>query len=94
MKMALNHRADGSRSSEYTLISRDLALYVISVRRTKGLPKASFRLHLTMDALAVQLYTSHHLDVLGSFTHKSLPMLGKQEKPLRRDALTYMYTII
>ena len=34
------------------------ALYVISVRRTKGLPTASFRFHLTMDTLAVQLYTS------------------------------------
>ena len=34
------------------------ALYVIPVRRTKGLPTASFRSHLTMDTLAVQLYTS------------------------------------
>jgi len=34
------------------------ALYVISVRRTKGLPTASFRFHLTMDTLAVWLYTS------------------------------------
>ncbi len=34
------------------------ALYVISVRRTKSLPTASFRFHLTMDTLAVQLYTS------------------------------------
>ena len=34
------------------------ALYVISVRRTKGLPTASFRFRLTSDTLAVQLYTS------------------------------------
>ena len=34
------------------------ALYAIHVCRTKGLPTASFRFHLTMDTLAVQLYTS------------------------------------
>ena len=34
------------------------ALYAISVRRTKGLPTASFRFHLAMDTLAVQLCTS------------------------------------
>ena len=34
------------------------ALYVISIRRTKSLPTASFRFHLTMDTLAVQLYAS------------------------------------
>lgn len=34
------------------------ALYVISVRRTKSLLKASFRFHLAVDTLAVQLYTS------------------------------------
>ena len=34
------------------------ASYVISVRRTKSLPTASFRFHLTMDTLAVRLYTS------------------------------------
>ena len=34
------------------------ALYVIPVRRTKSLPTASFRFHLAMDTLAVQLYTS------------------------------------
>ena len=32
--------------------------YVISVRRTKSLPAASFRFFITMDSLAVQLYTS------------------------------------
>ena len=34
------------------------ALYVISIRRTESLPTASFRFHLTMDTLAVQLCTS------------------------------------
>ena len=38
----------------------NLAFYVISVRRTKGLPTASFRFHLTVDTLAVQLDTSHY----------------------------------
>ena len=34
------------------------ALYVVPVRQAKGLPTASFRFHLTMDTLAVQLCTS------------------------------------
>ena len=50
------------------LISRSLALYVISVRRTRDLLTASFRFHLTMDTLAVRLYTSHYLGVFGTFT--------------------------
>ena len=40
------------------LTNQSLALYVISVRRARGLLTASFRLHLTMDTLAVRLYTS------------------------------------
>ena len=48
------------------------ALYVISVRRTKGLPTASFRFHLTVDTLAVQLYTS------------SLPRRVRDFHPLER----------
>ena len=40
------------------LTKQNLALYVISVRRTRDLPTASFRFHLTVDTLAVQLYTS------------------------------------
>ena len=48
------------------------ALYVISVRRTKGLPTASFRFHLAMDTLAVQLYTS------------SLPRRVRDFHPLER----------
>ena len=45
-----------------------LALYVISVRRTRDLFTASFRFHLTMDTLAVRLYTSHYLGVFGTYT--------------------------
>ena len=62
------------------------ALYVISVRRTKGLPTASFRFHLTMDTLAVWLYTSslprhardfHPLErAHGARTKKELPKSG------------------
>ncbi|WP_235389485.1 hypothetical protein, partial [Enterocloster clostridioformis] len=48
------------------------ALYVIPVHRTKGLPTASFRFHLTMDTLAVQLYTS------------SLPRRVRDFHPLER----------
>ena len=48
------------------------ALYVISVRRTKSLPTASFRFHLTMNTLAVQLYTS------------SLPRCVRDLHPLER----------
>ena len=48
------------------------ALYVISVRRTKSLLTASFRFRLTMDPLAVQLYTS------------SLPRRVRDFHPLER----------
>ena len=61
------------------------ALYVISVRRTKSLLTASFRFHLTMDTLAVLLYTSslprrvrdfHPLErAHGAQTKKSRPFL-------------------
>ena len=62
------------------------ALYVISVRRTKSLLTASFRFHLTMDTLAVLLYTSslprrvrdfHPLErTHGAQTKKSAPEIG------------------
>ena len=48
------------------------ASYVISVRRTKSLPTASFRFHLTMGTLAVRLYTS------------SLPRRVRDFHPLER----------
>ena len=48
------------------------ALYVFSVRRTKSLPATSFRFHLTMDTLVVQLYTS------------SLPRRVRDFHPLER----------
>ena len=58
------------------------ALYVISVRRTKSLLTASFRFHLTMDTLAVRLYTS------------SLPRRVRDLHPLERahGAQTKRYT--
>ena len=76
---------------------------MISVRRTKGLPTASFRFHLTMDTLAVQLYTSslprrvrdfHPLErAHGAQTKKyALPskLGGRQtvKEPLLRNSIT------
>ena len=37
------------------LVHSILALYVVSVRRCETLPSASFRFHVAMDTLAVQL---------------------------------------
>ena len=48
------------------------ALYVISVRQTKGLPATSFRFRLTADTLAVQLCAS------------SLPTRTRDSHPLER----------
>ena len=48
------------------------ALYVVPVRQAKGLPTASFRFHLTVDTLAVQLCTS------------SLPTCTRDFHPLER----------
>jgi len=48
------------------------ALYVVPVRQAKGLPTASFRFHLAMDTLAVQLCTS------------SLPTRTRDFHPLER----------
>ena len=66
------------------LISRSLASYAISVRRTKDLPTASFRFHLTMDTLAIQLYISHYLGMFRTFTCESAPMARKRN--VRRQA--------
>ena len=41
-------------------LSLHAAFYVISVRQTRGLPSPSFRFHLSMDTLGVQLYPSHY----------------------------------
>ena len=48
------------------------ALYVVPFRQAKGLPTASFRFHLAMDTLAVQLCTS------------SLPTRTRDLHPLER----------
>ena len=39
---------------------------------------ASFRFHLTMDTLAVQLYISHYLGIFRTFTCESAPMARKR----------------
>ena len=68
------------------------ALYVVPVRQAKGLPTASFRFHLTMDTLAVQLCTSslptrtrdfHPLGrAHGAQTKKSVLLVAKTSKTL------------
>ena len=58
----------GAQARNEADISRSLAFYVISVRRTRDLLTASFRFHLTVDTLAVRLYTSHYLGVFGTYT--------------------------
>ena len=73
------------------------ALYVIPVRRTKGLPTASFRFHLTMDTLAVQLYTSslprrvrdfHPLErAHGAQTKRAPPRLRKVLFPIQNKSV-------
>ena len=62
----------------------EIASYAISVRRTKDLPTASFRFHLTMDTLTVQLYISHSLGMFRTFTCESAPMARKRN--VRRQA--------
>ena len=74
-------------------------LYVIPVRRTKSLLAASFRFHLAMDTLAVQLYTSllprcvrdfRPLErAHGAQTKKRLP--GNSNEPTSRRCVTSIY---
>ena len=40
-------------SASFAALSPCVASYMVSVRQTGGLPKASFRFHITMDTLAV-----------------------------------------
>src|SRR5699024_12333722 len=40
-------------STSLAALSSYVASYMVSVRQTGGLPKASFRFHITMDTLAV-----------------------------------------
>src|SRR5699024_9049626 len=40
-------------STSFAVLSSHVASYMISVRQTRGLPKASFRFHITMDTLAI-----------------------------------------
>src|SRR5699024_10719204 len=42
-------------STSFAVLSSHVASYMISVRQTRGLPRASFRFHITMDTLAFWL---------------------------------------
>ena len=79
------------------------ALYVISIRRTESLSTASFRFHLTMDTLAVQLCASslprftrdfHPLEFAhGGQTNKtSLKRLAKHKYLVYNLVCTNQYT--
>jgi hypothetical protein len=67
------------------------ALYVIPVRRTKGLPTASFRFHLTMDILAVQLCASSLPRYTRDF-HPLEPAHGGQTKRTIEFHLSFLVT--
>ena len=51
---------------------------------------ASFRFHLTMDTLAVQLYISHYLGMFRTFTCESAPMARKRKEDVLRHPLFYV----
>src|SRR5699024_10567132 len=42
-------------STSFAVLSSHVASYMISVRQTRGLPRASFRFHITMDTPAFWL---------------------------------------
>ena len=78
------------------LTKQNLALYVISVRRTKSLPTASFRFHLTMDTLAVQLYTSSLPRRVWDFhplerAHGAQTKTGVVALDIKRQPLCFLY---
>ena len=60
----------------YPLMS---ALYVISVRRLRALPTASFRFHLTLNTLAVQLTLPTTKRVV-DFHHQAIAHGGRTTK--------------
>ena len=73
------------------LTKRNLASYVISVRRTKSSLTASFRFYLTIDTLAVQLYTSLSPRRVRDF-HPLERAHGAQTKNKRADInVSYLY---
>ena len=76
------------------LTKRNLASYVISVRRTKSSLTASFRFYLTIDTLAVQLYTSLSPRRVRDF-HPLERAHGAQTKirPKRALSLLSLYTL-
>ena len=70
------------------------ALYVISVRRTKSLLTASFRFHLTMDTLAVRLYTSSLSRRVRDFhpLERAHGAQTKREEPQRSSSPIHLLT--
>ena len=54
------------------------------------MPTASFRFHLTMDTLAVQLYISHYLGMFRTFTCESAPMARKRNVRRQTQKLNKM----
>src|SRR5699024_5371251 len=56
-------------STSFAVLSSHVASYMISVRQTRGLPRASFRFHITMDTLAFWLCAYRYKVALGTFTH-------------------------
>ena len=56
------------------------------------MPTASFRFHLTMDTLAVQLYISHYLGMFRTFTCESAPMARKRKDPPGNPEGLFMMT--
>ena len=53
--------------------------YMISVRRTNGLPQASFRFHLTMDTLALLAMCFPLTGALRTFTFKNNVRAGRTD---------------
>ena len=60
-------------------LSELAALYMISVRRTDGLPQASFRFHLTVDTLALLAMHFPLTGVLRTYTFKNNVRAGRTE---------------
>ena len=46
-------------------VSKSVTVHEVS--NTRDLPTTSFRFHLTVNTLAVQLYISHYLGMFGTF---------------------------
>ena len=67
---------------------------VISVRQTRALPSSSFRFCLATNTLDVWLYLSHYYGRLGTFTLKSVPMLGTHKNSYLNFKVAVLLLII